>query len=148
MTWTNPPALLTALRSDLALSASWISAGGAEAQVHYPDIDPRTIDNFPAVALVRMPVSYSKYAVGVKPLPGGTIQMDIYDIDTDVGTLETLADAIAEEICQNPSVVNLEVEEVSEAEGPSEAEQAANSDNPDYKALYKITIIFTYGLEF
>lgn len=76
MTWRGASAHLVALRVMIQACPSWIDAGGAEAQVHYPSMDAEDDETFPRVCLFE---EMERQAVGTgMSLPQSRYQLDLH----------------------------------------------------------------------
>ncbi len=139
MAWTNPTAVITQLRTQLEACASWSTAGGATAKIHYPK--GTAADGFPCAVLAEESQSHTKFAYGMAAVKGGQLSINLADT-TSTGEVETLARAIANEICTDLGLVNLSVEDITPAEEPHAAEEAEGSN-----MIYECEIILSYGLE-
>ena len=135
MTWTDPPAILTALRSQIVAADAWTAA---EADIHYPRYVPTAGKTLWAVLVVDSR-SVERRFVGVN-LPSGTLRILLYSTGSP-GALETLAQSLGDQVCTEVGIEGLTVADISEAEEADEATQAEDG------ALCTCTITLNYGLD-
>ena len=139
MVWSNPPAYITQLRTQLEASAAWVAAGGLTANIHYPAGGDDTA--YPCAVLAEDDVRYEKFAYGIAPMPSGTLSLLLSDI-TGTGQLEQLARDIGNELCVDLGLANLSVESISPADEPNAAERAKAA-----VVTYDCEIILSFGFE-
>ena len=135
MSWTDAPAILTQLRTQLLATTAYT---GAEATVHYPRAEfSSSASLYAELAVTGRSVDRRFTDVN---LPTGTLEIVIWSTGT-VGALETMAQSIGDQICTATGIENLQVTDISEAEESDEAETAGVGN------LAKIVITLSWGLE-
>ena len=151
MSLTNPPPAVTALRDMIIACASAIAAGIVTARVWYPAAVAESDDATASAAMPRVILgeeSYTRnrYAEGARGLPQGTLTAVIQN-DTDVGTLETLARALCDDLeflSHSQGLANVRCN-VGLAAEPDAGQRAA--DETDTSAQFaSISIAVEYGL--
>lgn len=151
---TAVPSQLTALKSQLNACASWVTAGGATGQIHYPQINPSGVvgsaDTLPAALLERGQLRRIKYAEGAKGVPAGSLAITLYlssSTYTSASACEALADAIAEELTATDAGLPITEVEVEEASDPSPAAKAAKETSPAKVTDFRtVRMVVQYGL--
>jgi hypothetical protein len=151
VSWTNPPAAITQMRTMLLACASVTAAGIVSAKIHYPSAaiesdDATTPDALPICVLAEIAHGRQRYAEGAAGLPSGRISA-VLTVDTDAGTLEILARAIADELMLASlsgglPIRNIDTELCSD---PTEGQRAADEDDTGAKHR-SIEITVDYGL--
>jgi hypothetical protein len=130
------PTIIKALRDQLGNCASWTTAGGSAARVHYPRVDP---DNatFPCAVLEKISGTSYRAFTGVS-LKSGTLAIHLFmEYSGSISTIEELADDLQTEICQDTGIEGLRCVGVTEAEEPT----------PEGDQVVVVTIELEYGLE-
>lgn len=150
--WSNPPAAVDALRTMLVACASAISAGLVTAAVHYPDAaagsdDASTRDTLPRAILAETAHTRRRYAeAGVAGLPGGSLSISL-QVDTDPGTLETLARSLADELIAQSTGLPLVSVDVGLCSDPTPGQRAAVDGDATTLAKFRtITLAVEWGL--
>lgn len=151
MSLTNPPPAVTALRDMLLACSSVTGAGMSTGDLYYPSAVAEADDATTPAAMPRMILgedSYSRtrYAEGARGLPTGNLSAVLQN-DTDVGTLETLARAIADDLellSHSQGLANVRCN-VGLASEPDAAQRAAE-ETDDSSRFASITITVEYGL--
>ncbi len=146
MSWPTGqlPAEVTAMRDMLALSTTWTTNGGAEAQVHYPDFTVSNATTFPACLIVREAHNREPYASGAAALPGGSMRLEVYVQDV-IAVVEAIAQGIASDLAAAVSGLAIRSIETDLAGDISDARQAAIDDSTS--PSFRVAVInLTYGL--
>jgi hypothetical protein len=153
MSLTNPPPAITALSAMLAACSSATTAGMTAANHWYPSAVAESDDTTTATPLPRMILgeeSYTRnrYAEGARGIPQGSLTIVLH-VDTDVGTIEVLARAIADDLeylSQTTGLPNVRCQTGLAAE-PDPGQRAADETTGDTSAKFtSITITADYGL--
>ncbi len=146
MSWPTGqlPAEVTAMRDMLALCTNWTGNGGAEAQVHYPDVVISNSTTFPAIVIVRENHRRIPYAAGSAALPGGHLRLELY-VDEEVADAEAIAQGIAADLACATYGLSIRDASTELAGDISDARQAAIDDgsSPTFRAVH---INLEYGL--
>lgn len=153
MSLTNPPPAVTALRDMLLACSSVTGAGVTTDTIWYPSAVAESDDATAASALPRIIIgeetfTRSRYAEGARGIPGGTLGIVVH-ADTDVGTIETLARSIADDLellSHSQGLANVRCT-VGLAAEPDNAQRAADDTTGDTSSKFSaITIAADYGL--
>lgn len=159
--WSNPPAYISALRTQLAACASWVAwvtAPLASTNVHFPVANPAgangttaTKDALPLAVLFEGQAEFAAFAPAASPLRSGVLEIDLLGpVSTGsktVGELETLAAALISELhAQWPgSIPFLPGASFQAAREPDPGARASDtSANP--QAYRSVRIRLPYGL--
>jgi hypothetical protein len=151
MSLTNPPASVTALRDMLLACTSVTGAGIDTTKIWYPSSATEADDATTPAALPRMILgeeSYTRnrYAEGARGIPSGTLTA-VLQADSDIGTLETLARSICDDLeflSHSQGLANVRCNTALAAE-PDAQQRAA--DETDTSAKFGTIIInVEYGL--
>ena len=134
----DAPAAITQLAAQLQAAPSWVSAGGTSADIYYERAE---YDNSVSIAAVleRTNETVTRPFEGMR-LIGGELQIELH-YDDSVANTEELAHAIAQEVCTDIGLAQLEVASIEPAQQATEAETAGNYN------LTSAIITLTYGLE-
>jgi hypothetical protein len=145
MSWSNPPAAVDALRTQMLACASATAAGLISARYHFPSY-PVQSETLPAVLLSEDAQARTPFCeVGVQGIPSGSMTATIY-ADTDAGTLEILAKAIADELHQTIGLPFRNIA-VGIASDPAPAARAEDNNSGSSNSKYRtITLVIDYGL--
>lgn len=151
MSLTNPPPAVTAVRDMLLACSSVTGAGITTAKIWYPNAvagsdDATTVDALPRIVLAEEDRSIIRYAEGARGLPQGTLLVTL-QIDTDTGTLETLARSVADDLellSHSQGLPNLRCR-TGLASEPDTA-QIAGDQTETAARFASITITADYGL--
>ncbi len=141
MAWTDPPAYIEQLRTQLNACASWAAAGGDIDNIHYP-IGDAGDTGYPSAVLFEENVSNQKLFYGCPPVPSGELSI-VLNTKTSTGLTEKLARDIAKEICTDDGLANLSVVSIDPASGDDAAEEATSSG----VNTRELVITLTFGLE-
>ena len=136
MTWTDPPAILTQLRTQLVACAGW--ANGQNA-VHYPSLDGLMSATMPLAVLAETSRTAEVYADAVAPIPGGTLQVVIYGTDS-VGTMEALGRTILSQLLSQATGIPFRPGECGLSSDPSPGMVAGSS------GVRSVTLTLSWGL--
>jgi hypothetical protein len=151
MSLTNPPPAVTALRDMLLACSSVTGATIATANIYYPSAVAESDDATTPAAMPRMVLgeesnTRTRYAEGARGLPQGALTAVLQN-DADVGTLETLARSICDDLellSHSQGLANVRAT-VGLASEPDAGQRAA--DETDTSAKFaSITIAIEYGL--
>jgi hypothetical protein len=146
MSLTNPPPVVSSLNTMLAATTTFPAT--YSTRVWYPSADvsgentgsPATM---PLAVIFHESARRTKYAVGAAGLAGGSLRLVLYR-DTDVGTLETEAQAILSELLALDTGLALRDGDVGACSDPAPGARAADATiNTEYRT---ITINLNYGL--
>ncbi len=151
MTLTNAPASVTALSAMLAACSSATTAGMTAANHWYPFAVAESDDTTTPTPLPRMILgsdahTRQRYAEGAYGLPQGQLTI-VLQVDADVGTIETLARNIADDLEYLSQTTGLPNDrcQVGTPADPAAGQRAA--DETDTSAKFAtITIAVDYGL--
>lgn len=153
MSLTNPPAAVTALR-DMLLSCSSVTGAGIDTdKIWYPSAvaesdDATTPDPLPRIVLGEDAYTRNRYAEGARGLPQGTLTV-VLNVDTDAGTIETLARSISDDLellSHSSGLANVSCQTGLAAE-PEPSQRAADDTTGDTSAKFcTIVITVNYGL--
>jgi hypothetical protein len=151
MSLTSPPAAVTAIRDMLLACASVTGAGIDTNRIWYPFAVAESDDATSAAAMPRIVLgeeSYTRnrYAEGARGLAAGTLTIVLQN-DADVGTLETLARTICDELellSHSQGLANLRCNTALAAQ--PDAQQLAADETDTASKFGSITITAEYGL--
>jgi hypothetical protein len=153
MSLTNPPPAVTALRDMLLACTSVTGAGIATGNIWYPSAvaesdDATAVDALPRAIIGEESFTRSRYAEGARGIPSGTLGV-VLQVDTDVGTIETLARSIVDDLellSHSQGLANVRCT-VGLAAEPDKAQIAADDTSGDTSAKFAtITMTVDYGL--
>ncbi|MBA3591563.1 hypothetical protein [Methylibium sp.] len=136
MSFTDPPAILTQLRTQLAACAGWANGSGA---VHYPDLPALAGATFPLAVVAESSRTFDTYADGALPLGGGSMQVVVYATGS-VGVVEELGRTILSQLLAQFTGIPFRPSECGLSSDPSPAKVAGASE---YRA---VTLTIGWGL--
>ncbi len=135
-TWTNPPAILTQLRTQLVACSSW--ANGSNA-VNYPELAALMSGTFPLAVLAEMSRRAEVFSEGAAALASGELQVVIYSTGT-IGTAEALGRSILEELLAQATGIPFRSGDCGLSSDPSPGMIAGSSD------VRAVTLSLPWGL--
>lgn len=135
-TWTDPPAIITQLRTQLVACASWSTGINA---VNYPELPVLSGATFPLALLSEGSRTFDTYADGAAPLAGGMLQVVIHSTGT-IGVTEALGRTILSELLAQWSGIPFRPGDCGLSSDPSPAKVAGGSS---YRT---ITLNLAWGL--
>ncbi|MBA3622959.1 MAG: hypothetical protein H0W48_00515 [Methylibium sp.] len=136
MTWTDPTAVISQLRTQLVACAGW-AAG--ESAVHYPDIEGMAAASYPLAILAESSRTAEAFAAGLDALSGGTLQVVIYGTGS-IGTVEELGRTILGQLLAQHAGFVFRASECGLSSDPSPAQVAGGS------AYRSVTLTLSWGL--
>lgn len=128
----------------LAASATWTSAGGALAQIDYPNVALTTGATYPRALLVQEETTRAVYSGGSGSVPRGRLRIELY-AGPLVGTLENIADGIAKDLGAMPTGLALMDVVVGPAMDINPSEFPA-IDDATAASIRVLNITLTHGL--
>ncbi len=148
MSLTNPPAIITALDAMLTLSTTWGTWAASTGRTWYPDVDIQNA-TFPCAALFASNRRRTKFADGAQGAPSGELIITVWaPVTTTIGTMETNAELVLDELLAQDTGIALRDGSVSAAADPTSSARAANDAAQDHtQGFRRISITLEYGLE-
>lgn len=143
MSYENATALIDQLKTQLVACPAFLAVADA-THVHYPAGPVDDADAFPVFVLASTAPRAAKVADGLRPLPGGELQIVITD-DTSIGELEQLASDIESELLLQDTGIPWQTSSIGMAGAPDPG-HLATADDASALKFYSIVITLSFGL--